>query len=285
MPDIRSSGPVVDRTVLMDMGRVSAAQSSLMVAENLGLGVVYFTLRNATSTSDGAEMAGLFAAAWGLGRANISLLMRSLGSFVHPRYAAAPSDEVALAEVGTAVELVLGVSLGTFMIIASLREPLFIVLKSSEYIPAAGLLMFFLVGDLARMCNWLHLSALLYRKHHLAYSVIALTTWGSFTSFCALLVPSQGLDGVGYAYLLSFGSNLALTTAVMWKVLGRPRLRYLPKLMGCIGTILAVGTLTSMVPWSRVVFVLVGAGLVASSPIARLVLQKILAKLGLRTSG
>ena len=90
---------------------------------------------------------------------------------------------------------------------------------------------------------------------------------------------------MGYAYLLSFGSNLALTTAGMWKVLGRPRLRYLPKLVGCIGTILTVGTLTSMVPWSRVVFVLVGAGLVASSPIARLVLRKILAKLGVRTSG
>jgi len=278
-PSLRFYPLKVDRGIAGDMVRVSMAQFSQLAAESLGMTLVYQTIRSEAPMS-GDLLAGYFAAAWALGRTNISVVMQGVGLFIYPRYAAASSNQAVLHEIRRGCNMLQGMALGLFIAAAAVREPLIMIVKSAEYLPAATLFGFMLVVDLSRLMNILHGSALLYRKHNAAYAFMALSTWTIFVTAAFVLVPRFGLTGIAGAYALSFGTNIVLTSILMTRLIGRPNLAYLPRLLLSVGVLsVVIYTTTSTSWWISACWTVVGLGTASVSPLGKLLLGKVRQKL------
>lgn len=265
-----------DRGVLGDMGKVWLSQSSVTLAENAGLAAIYVALQG---TEAATEAVGWFAAAWGLSRVNMNLLMKSIGMFVFPRYAAAQSSEEALDEIRAAVALMMQLLPGAFVAAAVLRTWIVVGLKSEAYLPAADLLALLLIGDLFRTVNHLHNSTLLYRKHLVAYSVLPVFQWGLFVGGTYLATPVWGVLGVGCAYVMSSALSLLPGVGAVWWTLGRPSLRFVPQVALVVSLVGLAAWSTDRWPLLMPVVLLAAVAHASRSDLARLVLGRIARRL------
>lgn len=182
-------------------GAASQAIARAMIAREAGLGGV-----------------GIFHAAWGVSATHLTLLLAAMGADYYPRMTAVADDAAKatkLAHQQLEVALLLGAPL---LVAVSASAPLVIVaLYSREFVSAAGLLQWHLLGDALRLVGWTFGIVLLSRNDARFYFVGEVGFAILYLAIILLLFPSIGLTATGVAYVCAYSIYSSYFVVVCWK--------------------------------------------------------------------
>lgn len=200
---------LLDRSFLQDALRFGGTA----LASALGLQVALFVLRTALEAKGGPALNGQFQAAWSIGSVYFGFVLGGIGTFAFPRYAAAQTVDELATEVRNASRFVLRVAPPVILGMVALRAPLVHLLYSEKFDEAIPLMGLMMVGDLARAMVWVQHGPLLYRGRLRAYLAVEVFGVICIGAGGAVLVPSMGLVGIGYAYT---GASLLSMLTSAW---------------------------------------------------------------------
>lgn len=194
------------------------------------------TIRHQLGQVGGSELNGLFQAAWAAGYVYFAVMLRSLGHFVFPRYAAARGLPEILVEVRTGGRFMARTVVPLILVGIAVREPAVRLVYSEAFDPASLLLGMMLAGNLARAFGWVDDGVLLFQGRRGTWVLTQVTSWITLTALVLALTPTHGLVGVGWAYVVAQALQLLVTRVSCYLALGMPlRLTSLFLILGGTG--------------------------------------------------
>lgn len=169
-----------------------------------GLSIGTFLLLSRWVISDlGLDANGVFSVAWRVGGLYLGALCAAAGSYYFPSLAACKDDEELALRINEAVTLYLFLLPPVVVALIVGGELLVRILFSVQFVAAGGLMAIMLPGDLFRVVAETIGLSFLARRKLVVYTSSYVLWAASFLLGVKLLVPSQGLMGVAYAYLTS----------------------------------------------------------------------------------
>lgn len=168
---------------------------------------------------------GHFQAAWVISISYIGLILTAMVADYYPRLTAALSDRDQAQEVvNHQMELALLLA-GPLLVATVAFAPLIVtILYSSEFLPAAGLLRWQMVGDLLKITAWPLGYVLLASGRGPRFAIAEIVTALVLAGATALLLPRFGIEAPAMAYLLSYAVYLPLVFG-----LARRSIRFVPR--------------------------------------------------------
>jgi O-antigen/teichoic acid export membrane protein len=205
-----------------------------------------FTIRWSLEARGGPALNGQFQAAWAIGAAYFGLVLSSLGNYAFPRYAAASSSAELAQELDDTLQFLFRITPPIIILAVGFRREIVEALYSHKFDPAVELMGIQMTGDFAKAVSWAHAGPLLYRGRIRAFLCTEVFASGTMIATVIPLVHRYGLDGVGYAYVITYASYVVVTAVALRIDCSVPfRLRYL------LGTAAVTAALILMVPLER----------------------------------
>ncbi len=199
---------------------LAAKMGTTGLVASMGLQCALVAIRGALDRAGGPELNGHFQAAWTIGSVYFGLVLTALSNYSFPRYAAARDASGLTAEVATAGRFVLRAAPPLVLMVVAARQVVVHRLYTASFDPAARLLAFMLVGDLAKGVLWVQHGALLARVRLRAYLAVELAGVALFAGLSLALVPHLGLDGVGWAYVAAYVVLVPVSTVALRLTMG-----------------------------------------------------------------
>lgn len=205
----------------------------------------------------GLEAAGLFQAAGGVSATNLTLLLAAMAADYYPRMSVAagdPAEATNLARQQLEVALLLAAPL---LIGVSCAAPLVLnLLYSAEFMGAANLLQWQVLGDILRLAGWTFGIVLVSRGDGKSYLVGEVGFAVIYVALILMLLPALGIEAAGIAYVAAYAAHASYFTLVCWRSHGiggasGPYV-FLAAALGVLALLLIVGS------WSRQAALLVG---------------------------
>lgn len=191
----------IDRSYILSAIKFGGATFISISVLQAGLLAIRATL----SATGGAELNGLFQAAWVFGFINFQALLSSAGNFLWPRYAAASDSAELTSEIHAAIGFMKTYLVPLVLLVIAFRYLIVVTAYSSEFAASGDLLGMMFAGNLCRIFGWPFLDALLFRQQKFIWVLSQTIGWVSFAIGVSLLVTDFGLIGIGWAYV---GSNV-----------------------------------------------------------------------------
>jgi PST family polysaccharide transporter len=184
----------------------------------------------------GAESLGQFQAAWTISMNYIGFILTTMAADYYPRLTAAmrdPAEAVRTVNHQAEVALLLAgpVLVGTVAVAPWIVQ----LLYSPEFVPAAALLRWQIVGDLIKIASWPLGFTLLAAGRGRAFMLTEALGAAVLVGVTAVLLPRAGLLAPGMAYVATYLVYLAVVFALARRLIG-----YTPS-VAAVQAMLAVG--------------------------------------------
>jgi PST family polysaccharide transporter len=201
----------IDRAFLWTAVKVGAsAFVAAFVAQS-----VLTVIRTALEHRGGPALIGQFQAAYGMDTLAFSFMVGALGSYVFPRYAAAPDGAALGAEIEHAMRFVVRVMPPLLLLAIAFREVGIRVLFSHRFDEAAVLLGRLLAVDMLRAAGWILVGPLLLRGHLRAYLASELLAAGTMSGLSQLFIHRYGLNGIAIASPIAHAVSIAVSVIAL----------------------------------------------------------------------
>ena len=204
-----------DRTMLMELLKYGATSLISTVAIDSALmGVRVLIIHQLSETE-----AGIFQAAFVISAQVITVIISSMGSYAYPRISELNSTEEAIRESNHAIRLALFTVTPLVIFVYSLRDEFIILFYSQEFLLAANIIAWQLIGNFIRAISS-SIGVLLLPFRHLKAFWLVETGQSMIFFFAAFaLLPRFGLEACTIAYALAYTFHfVALYTYLKWKM-------------------------------------------------------------------
>jgi antigen flippase len=162
-------------------------------------------VRSYVTQSISVTAVGLFVAAWALSNRLPSLVYQTLSTHTVPTISALRRDWDGIAkEQNNALRAGLLVGTPALCMALPLLHWLIPIFLSSRFLPAIHLMRLMLVGELLSIVYWSTSLALYPTGRPTSNAASEWAWWGVFIALAVSFVPSLGLTGLGYAYILAY---------------------------------------------------------------------------------
>lgn len=245
----------------LDLGRIRASKlgkellryffrtSSLTIVVGLATMLLGFGIKLVIGQRLGIDMLGIFDAAWTLGNGYILVILSTLGSHLLPEISSAKTSAARSQVIIDTLHFVLP----TFTVIAVIifcfpALPLSLF-YSESFIAAGDLLKLLVLGDLFKVVAWICIMALLALDANKQFALLTLLWDLSFFALSYVLLESQQIESIGYAYIACSLAQMLAAVFLLKKILRFKSSKILgPALLsavcfGCAATL--VGMLTN----------------------------------------
>ena len=151
------------------------------------------------------EMVGYFHAAWLIGMTYIGFLLSAMIAEYYPRLSGIASDnEKFSSAINNQMKLCFLVAPPIIFSGIIFSGPIMTILYTSEFSGSAILLKYLLVGDIFKLAAWAIAIGLLVKEKKYSY-LLAEVLWNLiFFGLIVIIYDSQGLNGFGFSYIVSY---------------------------------------------------------------------------------
>lgn len=163
----------------------------------------------------GAEALGQFQAAWLLSMTYIGFVLGAMATDYYPRLTEAIHDPVATNRmVNEQAEVALLLAAPVFLGMLACAPWLLRVLYSAEFVPAASILRWQILGDVLKLVSWPLSFVMLAAGAGRLYVVAELLAVAVFVGVTWLALPRIGLEATGVAFLCMYAAYLPVVYAM-----------------------------------------------------------------------
>lgn len=183
--------------------------------------LVAFLARSLVVREVGLDASGLYQAAWTISGMFSGLVLSAMSADFYPRLASVSGDDAALKRLvneQTEVGLLLALPgiLGTLVFAPVLLE----LLYTSEFVPAAELLPWFLAGVFVQVISWPIGFVLLAKSHSLTFALIETAIQSFQVAMLYFFITGFGLAGAAAAFALTQCVHISLYFTVVRRITG-----------------------------------------------------------------
>lgn len=204
-----TSRPTI-RQWLPQLREVIALGGAVMISLLL-TSAVQFGVRLWLEQTQGLDAVGYFQAAWTITSMYLGFVLTALAAEYFPRISAQAADATALnASVNSQVRLALTLGGPVLLWMIVLAPVVLHLLYSAEFLAAAGLLRWQLVGDVLKIAGWAVAFLLLARRARVGYFLGELGFNVAYLALALPLAASRDLAWLGVAYAAAYAVYLVL---------------------------------------------------------------------------
>lgn len=186
----------------------------------LTTGIDLFT-RSLITREYGVDGVGLYQAAWVLSGMFAGFVLGAMGADFYPRLTAAIADRVeAVRLVNEQIEIGILLVLPGLLATIALAPLAIRILYTAEFLPAAAMLPWFLVGVFGRVVSW-PIGFIQHAKGTVQWFLATQTLFAVIhVALILLLFPRYGLMGVAYAFVALYAFHAPIIMWVGSKLIG-----------------------------------------------------------------
>eukprot|EP00435_Cladocopium_sp_Y103_P077773 s1_g1512.t1 len=237
LPNLSSFQPVVD---LKEEVRAIMSFGMVMLASAILLMGTMMIARSVISEELGLEAAGFFHAAWILSATYIGFALNAMGADFYPRITATiAQNEDASTLLNEQIYLALTLTAPLIVGVVAFAPLIIIVLYSAEFLPAAEVVRYHVVGDLFRVISvpmaYTFLAAGA-KKRFLLMEVVWTTI---YLSFLYTFLADWGVVAVGVGYSVGYALHMVFTALLLART---KRIVIKRSILGRIGLTMAIAS-------------------------------------------
>lgn len=162
----------------------------------------------------GLEGAGHFDAAWSISALYLTLFLVSLQSYLLPELSQIDEPSALQNALSKVFRFSLISSLPLIVALVVLKPLAINILFSQAFIPSLNILRWALLGDFVRVVGWIISTTLLSRADMKGFA-LGEVLWSVVFTLAALVFLPNGIEWVGFAYLLAY---LAYFAFLIWRL-------------------------------------------------------------------
>jgi len=164
--------------------------------------VTVFVLRMLAAREFGVSAAGMFDAAWTVSTVGLGMLLTTVSNYLLPATGMEDSHSKRLFLFEASLRSVMFIALPLIVGVICTREVLLRIFYSHEFLPAADMLRWMLIGDYLKITGWLLATVAYARRYILAYGIIE-SIWciTALTLSWGLTARGESIEAFGIAYL------------------------------------------------------------------------------------
>lgn len=184
--------------------RLAGLGFAFMWAGLLGAGLDTFT-RSIITRELGLEAAGIYQSAWAVSGLFAGFILSAMGADFYPRLAGAIHDHaLAVRTVNEQVEIGILLALPGLLATLAFAQWIIEVFYTRQFLPAAGLLPWFVLGVFGRVLSWplayIQITKGAGRLYAATETVFTLLQVG----LLLVLIPAYGVAGAAYTFALAY---------------------------------------------------------------------------------
>ena len=161
-------------------------------------------VRDALIAHVGLDAAGMWQATWRLSEAYQAVIISSTALYFMPDLGERKNDPVALRkQVLRTLAMTTASTALLALLIAVLREPIVNIIFSERFHSVATLLPLQLVGDVLKMAGWIFAMTLVATMRQRRFIAVAVLSMLTFVGLTHVLVPTLGVEGATWAYIIT----------------------------------------------------------------------------------
>lgn len=165
----------------------------------------------------GSEANGQLQAVMAVSSTYFGVVLSSLGAIAFPIFAAAPDSQALQNSVTATVKRILRLAPPVVLIAFALRVLAMRLLYSTRFEVASGVLAVQMAGDLPKAVAWALGAPLLLRGQIRAFIIADLLANAALAIAAIVFVPSFGLMGFGYAYVVGYVFAIGTNGWLLWR--------------------------------------------------------------------
>lgn len=162
----------------------------------------------------GLEGAGHFDAAWSISAMYLTLFLVSLQSYLLPELSQIDDSSALQSALSKVFRFSLISSLPLIVTLVVFKPLVINILFSQAFIPSLDILRWGLLGDFVRVLGWIISTTLLSRADMKGFA-LGEALWSMVFTLTALLFLPNGIEWVGFAYLLAY---LVYFAFLVWRL-------------------------------------------------------------------
>lgn len=190
---------------LMTQWRVLFRLGIAFTISGLALTVAQLLVRMLVQRELGVVALGFFQSAWVISMSYMSLILMAMGTDYFPRLSGAMHDHVVAKQlVNEQTEVALLLVAPILLIILGLAPWIIKILYSAEFVAAADILQWQILGDMFKVLCWPAGFIILAAGDGKKYMLVEMTAYGTYALVVWLGIPWIGLKATGVSFVVMY---------------------------------------------------------------------------------